>query len=142
MSYDVELVDAKTKETLKLDEPHCFAGSCYVVGGTKECGLSITFNYSRWYYKPQVFPDKEDGTSKGIFAIDGLSGSDSIPILENAIKALVSMTEDLSLDEINNYKQKGVNGYWMPTRENAIIPLIELLTFAKLRPNGIWEVSA
>lgn len=134
MSYDIELCEPGTDTVIEFDTPHQMCGGTYAVGGTAEAWLNITYNYSRWYYKPNVFPDK-----KGIRSIYGLSGVESIPILENAIKTLASMQENLSEDEMVEYRNQGVTDYWMPTRENAIKPLYQLLAMAKLRPDGIWH---
>lgn len=145
MSYDISLKDPVTKETVCFDAPHQMAGGTYAIGGTSEAWLNITYNYARWYYKDDVFPDGgeagkdfHDGLA-GIRSIYGLSGADSIPILEHAIKALESMEEDLSEKEIQEYKDGGVEGYWMPTRENAIKPLYQLLAMAKMRPDAAWD---
>jgi len=49
---------------------------------------------------------------------------------------------DLSNQENQKRKEcedQGATGYWMPTKENAIRPLYQLLAIAKIRPDGIWE---
>lgn len=113
-------------------------GGTYALGGTTEAWLNITYNYSQWYYKDGVFPDKGDGAS-GIRSIYGLSGADSIPVLQHAISALESMDEDISEEKMKKCKEQGVSGYWLPTRQNAIKPLYKLLAMAKMRPDGVWE---
>ena len=145
MSYDIYLRDRVTKETVHFDTPHQMAGGTYAVGGTTEAWLNITYNYAQWYYKDGVFPDRgeagkdfHDGLT-GIRSIYGLSGADSIPILEHAIKSLESAEDGLSEKEIQEYKNGGVEGYWMPTRENAIKPLYQLLAMAKMRPDAVWD---
>lgn len=145
MGYDIRLIDPVTKKTIEFDSPHQMKGSMYVVGGTTEAWLSVTYNYSRWYYKDGVFPNRDeagkdfhDGLT-GIRSIYGLSGAESIPILEHAIKVLESMEEDLSEKEIKEYKNGGAGGYWTPTRENAIKPLYQLLAMAKMRPDAVWD---
>lgn len=145
MSYDIYLRDRVTKETVHFDTPHQMTGGTYAVGGTTEAWLNITYNYSQWYYKDGVFPDRgEKGKDfhnglTGIRSIYGLSGADSIPVLEHAIKALESMTEDLSDKEIQEYKDGGAGGYWTPARANAIKPLYQLLAMAKMRPDAEWS---
>lgn len=138
MSYDIYLRDRVTKETVNFDTPHQMAGGTYAIGGTAEAWLNVTYNYAQWYYKDGVFPNNGDDNS-GIRSIYGLSGADSIPVLEHAIKALESMTEDLSEEEIQEYKDGGAGGYWTPTRENAIKPLYQLLAMAKMRPDAVWD---
>lgn len=138
MSYDIYLCDPATKETIELDVPHQIHGGMFAVGGTTELWLNITYNYARWYYMEGVFSEK-DGENKGIRTIYGLNGAQSIPILKNAISALESCQEDIGEDERKDYENHGLTGYWMPTRANAIKPLYQLLAFAQMRPDGIWD---
>ena len=138
MSYDITLTDPVTKETIRFDSAHDMRGGTYALGGTTEAWLNITYNYADWYYKPGVFGPTEE-KSKGIRAIYGLSGAESIPVLQKAIAALQAMTEDISDEERNQCEEQGATGYWMPTRENAIKPLYQLLAMAKMRPDGVWD---
>ena len=138
MSYDIALTDPVTKETIQFDSTHDMRGGTYALGGTTEAWLNITYNYADWYYKPGVFGPTEE-KSKGIRAIYGLSGAESIPVLQKAIAALQAMTEDISDEERNQCEEQGATGYWMPTRENAIKPLYQLLAMTKLRPDGVWD---
>lgn len=138
MSYDISLRDPIRKETIHFDTLHQIRGGTYAVGGTSEAWLNITYNYSRWYYKEGVFPDNREDY-RGIRSIYGLSGADSIPILENAIKTLENMDEDLTEEEIRRYEEHDIKGYWLPTRENAIKPLYQLLAMAKMRPDAEWD---
>lgn len=138
MSYDISLIDPVTKETIHFNDPHFMTGGTYALGGTTEAWLNITYNYSQWYYKGGVFPDKGEDAS-GIRSIYGLSGADSIPVLQQAISALEIMDEDISEEEMKKCKKQGVSGYWLPTRRNAIKPLYQLLAMAKMRPDGVWE---
>lgn len=115
MSYDIELVDPVTQKIIELDMPHQMAGGTYAVGGTKELSLNVTWNYARHY---------DMMGKKGIREIYGKSGAESIPILEAAIMLL---------------KDDATDNYWDPTEGNAKRPLIQLLTMAKMRPDGIWE---
>ncbi len=118
MSYDIYLRDPITHETLELDEPHFMRGGTYAMGGTTELWLNITYNYGVFYRRPEVFG------GMGIRTIYGLSGADSIPILEKAIHAL---DDDIDSD------------YWAATEGNAKRPLFHLLAMAKLRPDGVWD---
>lgn len=138
MSYDITLNNPVTKETIHFDTPHQMMGGTFCVGGSSEAWLNITYNYSRWYYKDGVFPDK-NGKKDGIRTIYGMSGAESIPALENAIKTIESMTEDLTEEEIKEYADSGAGGYWTPTRGNAIKPLYQLLAMARMRPDGVWD---
>ena len=138
MSYDITLNDPVTKETINFDTPHQMTGGNYCVGGTTEAWLYITYIYSKWYYLEGVFPDK-NGENWGIRTIYGMSGAESISILENAIKTLESVTEDLTEEEIEEYVNGGAGGYWTPTRINAIKPLYQLLAMARMRLDGVWD---
>lgn len=138
MSYDISLCDPITMESLHAEFEHEISGGTYAVGGTTELWLNVTYNYSRWYYLPGVFaPTREE--SEGIRTIYGKTGAESIPILKKAIEVLSSMSEDISEEEIKECEECGATGYWMPSRENAIRPLYQLLSFAQIRPDGVWD---
>ena len=133
MSYDISLVDPVTRETLVTDTPHQMRGGTYAIGGTDEMWLNITYNYGRWYRKDYAFGEN------GIRSINGLSGAESIPVLKKAIAGLEESKEELPEEEIDQCLKQGVSGYWMPTKENAIRPLYQLLAMAQMRPDGMWE---
>lgn len=137
MSYDISLKEPVTGEQVYFDTAHQMKGGTYCLGGTNEACLNITYNYARWYCKDSVFPCKGEGGN--IRSIYGMSGAESIPVLENAIKTLESMIEDLTEEEIKKYEDGGAGGYWTPTRANAIKPLYQLLAMAKMRPDAIWD---
>lgn len=133
MSYSVYLKEPANGKRVHFDAPHNMTGGMYCFGGTTEAWLNITYNYADWYYRDDTFGDK------GIRMIYGMSGADSIPIIEKAIKALGNTDENLSDEELLEYKKQNVTGYWLPTRENAIKPLYQLLAMAKMRPDGVWD---
>lgn len=135
MSWDITLNNPVTNETINFDTPHQMHGGTYIVGGTTEAWLNITYNYSRWYYRTEVF-----GKRNGIKVINNMSAADSISIIEKAISGLKSTTEDFTDKERKEMEDNGVVGYWLPTKENAIKPLYQLLAMAKMRPDGIWKV--
>lgn len=116
MSYDCILVDPITREPLKASFKHQITGGTFAIGGTKELWFNVTFNYSKFLY--EVLP-------KGIPGLNGLSGAESIPILEKGIAAL---DDDIDDD------------YWQPTEGNTKKALYGLLALAKIRPDGIWEI--
>lgn len=116
MSYDIYLNDPVTGDVIEFDEPHFLKGGTYQLGGTYQAWLNITYNYSNHFYK--IFGER------GIRSIYGKSGIDSIPILENAISRLG--------DDVDE-------NYWKSTEGNAKRSLYGLLTFAKVRPDGIWN---
>ena len=89
-----------------------------MLGGTTELWLNITYNYSKVYHRDSVFG------KDGIGTIFGMTGLESIPLLEKAINAL---GDDVS------------KNYWEATEGNAKRPFVQLLTMAKMRPDGIWK---
>lgn len=115
MSYDICLVDPITNNTLEIDNRQ-IKGGIYTIGGSKEAWLNITYNYGKFYY--QTMGDN------GIRTIYGMTGAESIPILKDAIAKLGDNVSD---------------DYWEPTEGNAKRALLGLLTFAQLRPDGIWN---
>lgn len=138
MSYDIYLRDPVTKETILLEENHQMTGGTYAIGGTREAWLNVTWNYADWYYMDGVF-QPIDGESHGIRTIYGMTGAESIPVLKSAIHVLETCNKDISDEERKECEEQGISGYWMPTRENAIRPLYQLLAFAQMRPDGVFD---
>jgi len=132
MGYDIELQNPVTREVLLLDDPHHMCGGIYAVGGTTEARLNVTYNYGKHFRKS--FEDEDTnltefdkmfgGGNTGIRKLYGMSAVESIPILERAISKLGN---DVDSD------------YWKPTEGNAKQALIQLLTLAKMCPDGIWN---
>ena len=117
MSYDIRLIDPVTKEPLHAETKHEIHGGLYAVGGTTELWMNITYNYANHYYRVM-------DADWGIRAIYGLSGAESIPVLQKAIDQLGDNVAD---------------DYWAATEGNATRALIGLLALARLRPDGIWD---
>ena len=136
MSYDIELTDPVTGETLELDAPHQMRGGTYVVGGTTSASLNVTYNYSTHYWRvfdaldkphpraPKWMHERGDEKVGGIRAIYGLTGAESLPLLDKAIAALGN---DVHPD------------YWKATEGNAKRALVQLRTLAAMRPDGVWS---
>jgi hypothetical protein len=120
MSYDIYLHNPITGDVAQLDSPHQFKGGTYVVGGTTDAHLNVTYNYSPHYYR--VF--KELGFDEGIRSIYGMTGKESVSILNKASKLLGS---DLS------------ENYWEATEGNAKKALLELAALAILCPDSVWQ---
>ena len=118
MSYDIYLKDPVSKKTIEIDDLHFMQGGTHVIGGTNELWLNVTYNYTQFYNKVEAFE------GKGIRSIYGKTGHESIPILEKAIDALGDDTDP---------------DYWRPTEGNAKRSLVQLLTMARMRPDGIWS---
>lgn len=132
MSYDISLLDPLTRNVLELDQPHHMRGGTYVLGGTTEAHLNVTYNYARHYERifggeqPESRFDLIFGGTKrsGIRSIYGKTGAESIPLLDAAIAKL---GDDVSDD------------YWAPTEGNAKRALIQLRALAAMRPDGVWS---
>lgn len=116
MSWDVRLCDPVTKEELEVSEPHHVRGGTYQLGGTQHLWLNITYNYGSTLERVLG----EDG----IRSLYGKTGAETIPILEKAISEL---HDDVSED------------YWEETDGNVKRSLYGLLSFAKMRPDGVWD---
>jgi hypothetical protein len=125
MSYDLYLRDPVTKEVLELDEKHHMRGGTYCMGGEIEARLNCTFNYAKHYYI--VFPPANEKCRGGIFTIHGLTGAESIPVLLDAAGQLGDETDP---------------DYWKPTEGNAKRALLQLVALARMRPEGVWDVTS
>ena len=125
MSWDVMLC-------YRDGEPLCSVkriqeGGTQLVGGTNECELNITYNYSELYHR--VFPltenENHNMTTSGLAWLSGKTGKESIPVLEGAVEVLgVKRNDD----------------YWNATEGNAGFALSILLEWAKEHPTGIFRV--
>lgn len=115
MSYDIELIDPVTKESLELEVPHHMRGGTYAIGGTTRAHLNVTYNYCAIFRRALG--------DEGIRVIYGKTGAESIQMLEGAAAKL---SDDIDPD------------YWKPTEGNAKRALVQLAALAKMRPDGIW----
>ena len=115
MSHDVILVDT---DGVLVSRERIAEGGTYVSGGTNECVLNITYNYSPLFY--EVFPNDE-----GLKWLYGKTGKESIPVLEKAVERLGT---------------KRNNDYWKATMGNAGHSLSILLSWAREHPQGKWQL--
>lgn len=135
MSYDIELVDPVTRKTLQLDAPHHMRGGTYAIGGTTEARLNVTYNYFPQFAR--VFADSHELRAqapdwmhadrmpvRGIRTIYGLTGAESLPVLDAAIAQLGNDVHE---------------NYWQATDGNAKRALVQLRTLAAMRPDGVWS---
>lgn len=132
MSYDICLVDPITKEPLHADTPHQMRGGTYCPDGTTEMSLNITYNYAPHFHRTLGGDEVElsffdrifGGGDTGIRKLYGMTGAESIPVIE---KAVVQLGDDVDED------------YWKSTEGNAKRSLLQLLALAKMRPDGVWS---
>ena len=94
-------------------------------------------------------------TEYGIRGIYGKTGAESIPMLQDMISRIeekykpnggwissMKMTYDMNTGEEKGEKEISegdTSNYWIDTAANALKPLYQLLTMAKLRPDGVWD---
>lgn len=116
MSYDIYLKDPVTGSTIEFEEPLDIRGGTYAIGGTTEAWFNITWNYGKHFRR--VLGEK------GIRAIYGLTGEESLPLLRKAIGELEGKPDP---------------DYWASTEGNAKAALRGLVTFAERAPHGVWE---
>jgi len=116
MSYDIQLTDPETGDTITLDHRHNLKGGTYCLGGASQAWLNVTYNYSEHFYRVLG--------GKGIRTIYGMTGEESIPILK---KASSKLGNDVHHD------------YWEPTEGNARKALLDLVQLAKAAPHGVWD---
>ena len=116
MSNDVHFVDDSGSTLVSKNK--IAEGGTFVVNGTNDCELNITYNYSSLFY--EVFPDDE-----GLRWLETKRGKESITILEKAVERLGTKRD---------------SDYWKATMGNAGHSLSILLDWAKEFPNGRFAI--
>lgn len=114
MSWDVYLCDSDSKEPLGC-EPFEDGGT-YVLGGSPECWLNVTYNYGAHIREALGFPFGE---------LHGKTASEVTDALEKAV-AMLGTERDAD--------------YWKPTPGNAGAALARLLAWARAYPEGVFDV--
>jgi hypothetical protein len=113
MSYDIDL---SYPDDLAQVENHADGGT-YVLGGTTDASLNITYNYGRFY---REHLDKE----QGIRWLYNKKASETIDRLQKAVEDL-GTTRDAD--------------YWKATPGNAGYALAILLSWARQHPEAVWS---
>lgn len=116
MSYDVDLV---RNGSIVEVEHHEAEGGTYVLGGTTEASLNITYNYYSAY---KIADTDYPGLAE---KLDGKRAEETMPWLE-------AMVEKLGTERYRDY--------WASTPGNAGYALSILLRWAKQHPDATWEV--
>ena len=166
MSYDISLTDPVTGETIELKEPHFMRGGTYAVGGTTELWLNITYNYAEYYYEvdedagirgiygktgAESIPILENmiGRIEAKYKPEGewlvterkemvmydLLGNKIADPMGAVLKEIPHTTKEITF----TVSEGDTSDYWQPTAANAIRPLHQLIAFAQLRPDGVWD---
>ena len=114
MSWDVDIIK---DDIIQIVDNH-WDGGTYVVRGTTDASLNVTYNYSSNYYK---YLDID----MGLRWLDGKRTSECISRLKVAVDAL-------GIERSDNY--------WENTSGNAGYALSILLKWAKLHPDAAFKV--
>lgn len=137
----------------------------------QEAWLNVTYNYSKYYYEAlKDTKYSKDGIRclDGMSAVDSI---DILTTIINNIEKNYKVDDEFISTQKERwfkdeyglpyeqftprylqiqsepYKKKvtvyegNTDNYWEDTAANALRPLYQLLTMAKLRPDGVWEVS-
>lgn len=156
MGYGIYIKDPQTGETINIDEKHHIIGSIYQVGGSTELYLSITYNYSPFYYRKETL-----GESTKIYGEKPVDGA--LPVLQEEAGGIPGL-QYLTIPEarlkvmqaINNLRDEPLDkdgkpykpvecfdgdklqagSYWAPTEANARRALMNLLQLLLLAPEN------
>lgn len=93
-------------------------GNTLAITHQKRAKISVAYNYSGHFTRALG--------ERGIFTISGLMGATSIPLLEAAADRL---QDDVHEDP------------WRATEGNAKRALLQLVALARMRPEGVWNIS-
>lgn len=108
MTYWISLNDADGEPV----EVEAFAeGGTYMVGGSTEANLNVTYNYARLY---------------NFRGLDGRRAADTVGEMKSAICSLGTNRSD---------------DYWEPSEGNAGYALSILLKWAEHYPDATWRVN-
>ena len=116
MSYWVYLEHPIDHGPLNVDQHS--EGGTYVLGGTIDAELNVTYNYSV-HIRSAMHPD-------GLRFLHERQAAEAIPFLERAVASLGTERDP---------------DYWAPTAGNAGYALNILLTWARKHPDGVFRVS-
>lgn len=114
MGYDIQLIGADGEP---VQVKRHGGGGTFVLGGSTNADISITYNYSRFYY------DTID-EDEGIRWIYNKTGETCIPRLHSAVRELGTTESD---------------DYWLSTPGNAGHILNILLGWAKANPTAVFQ---
>ena len=168
MSFDISLCDPVTMEAIEINEPHFIRGGTYAIGGSTELWLNITYNYSHYYSEAHeggirsiygktgletinIFADMIASIESKYKDIHGkwivskrtrniFFDKDGTTIDSAQALILALRGEEVSSESEEYFISEGdTTDYWEATAANAIRPLYQLMTFAKMRPDGVWD---
>lgn len=145
MSYDINIVDPSTGETIETADPHHIAGGTYQLGGTTKLWLNITYNYSPFFYRAETLgestAENEIIESNGMYSLEDLT----IPEARERVLRAINALRDEDIDNHGNAYQPietfdggmlHAASYWAPTERNARRALKNLLAILLLAPDN------
>lgn len=111
MSYDIDLVNKKTRETVSLNRPQFIRGGTVpavldevtgrlVQTTQRDASINITYNYSPYFYgategdKRFEHTDSKGEVGYGIRGLYGKSAIESIPMLKDMIARIIEKYQD------------------------------------------------
>lgn len=109
MSWDIALLCPSCHQPELVDTHE--EGGTYVLGGSCRAELNVTWNYGGHFRFPEL---------------NGKTGEEAIPVLEEAVKKLGTI---------------GEGDYWAPTAGNAGYACSVLLEWARKHPKAVFEVT-
>lgn len=155
MGYTIYINNPDTGEVIELEEPHNIIGSTYKVGGDTELRLSITYNYSSFYYRKETLGESTEvwrDTGKGYKEVvepetGGIEGLQllTIPQARERVLRAINALKDEPLDKDGNpyqltewdiFHSHTIHNYWVPTERNARNALKNLLSLLLLAPDN------
>ncbi len=113
MSYDVELC----RDGLPVQVSNHEEGGTFILGGSEDAVLNITYNYARFYYE---YLDR----ARGLRWLYGKTGEETAPRLATAIAYLGTQAS---------------GNYWDSTHGNAGRALHILFKWAVEHPDAVWN---
>ena len=140
MSYDINIVDQTTGETIETADPHHIAGGTYQVGGTTRLWLNITYNYSPFYYRAETLgastAESEIIESGGMYSLEDLTIPEARERVLRAIQHLRDEPLDIHGKPYKDDTEMPATDYWAPTEANARRALVNLLQLLCLAPDN------
>lgn len=109
------------RQIVNFPQPHFLRGGTYVVVGTNEAYLNITYNYAHYFARFLG--------GNGLRDFEGKSVAETLPKLMTAVMRMPGEPDE---------------DYWAPTEGNARHALAQLITLALMSPEatkGYWHVD-
>lgn len=147
MGYSLWLEDKETGIICRRKKPEVDLGNMLCIGGSDLMEFNITYNYAPYYDKAVRFQEN------GIRTIYGMSGKDSLPLLNELIKDI----KDRYTDENGNwskttrvektwyYNEKKINmleAFELVTKDKKIKIKEEVIEIDEGDTSDYWKVTA